>query len=82
MLDDNKRRIHGFEVEAVREAVREKLTKLVKDRQDLETAQTLLRVLYRFESNQVGNPAYPLMGTFSEIATWLGVNSPRDEESS
>jgi len=46
MLDNNKRRIHGFEVEAVREAVREKLAKLVEDEEDLSTAQTLGRVLY------------------------------------
>ncbi len=60
MLDDNKRRIHGFEVDAVREAARERLVKLIDANEDLATAQALGRVLYRFENTVVGNPSYPL----------------------
>ena len=70
MLDDNKRRIHGFEVEAVREAVREKLAKVVENEEDPPTTLALGRVLYRFENTVVGNPVYILMGTFAEIREW------------
>ena len=67
MTDNNKKRLHGFEVEPVRDAVKEKLVRLVRDEGELEVAQVLTRVLFRLQYNQVGNQPYPSMGTFAEI---------------
>ena len=73
---DKRYRLNGEEVEPVMGLVRRQLLDLAEYKGDLGEAELLFRVLYRFETYQVGRPMYPDPVTWETIQGWVGENGP------
>ena len=72
----HRKHVHSWEVPPVAQAIREHLTEQIPTHNDetyLGAYETsLFRVLYRFDTNQPGQPAYPKPETWGTLANYLG----------
>lgn len=64
-------RLNAHEVGPVMETVALRLRELVDARVNMDLAETLFKVLYRFEECKVGRPSYPDPVTWDVIEFWL-----------
>ena len=74
----HRKHVHGWEIMPVAETIRMKLMEMVPlhDPQDILHGDVVeqFHVLYRFENNRVGKPAYPEPETWETLAEYLGMN--------
>jgi len=77
---NHRKHVHEWEIDPVAETLREHLTEMVPlhDQRDILPGEIVeqFHVLYRFENNRVGKPAYPTPETWGTLATYLGVMIP------
>ena len=66
--------INPDEYDDVHRLITEGLFRLLEKRENLSVAETLFRVLFRFDSNRVGPPKYPKEITWQLIHDY--VNGP------
>ncbi len=62
MVHYSRRRRHGLqphEFDPVFRGVTERLTRLLEKRENFPEAESLFKVLWRFNNNRVGPPSYP-----------------------
>jgi hypothetical protein len=74
----HRKHVHGWEIMPVAETIRMKLIEMVPyhDPQEplMGDAIDQFHVLYRFENNRVGRPAYPEPETWETLAEYLNMN--------
>jgi len=74
---NHRKHVHGWEIMPVAETLRGKLIEMVPlhDSRDILPGDVIeqFHVLYRFENNRVGKPAYPEPETWETLAEYLGV---------
>ena len=63
--------INSSEYDAVHSALMDKLILLVETRENFSHAESLFRVLFRFDLNRVGPPKYPREITWQLITEYL-----------
>ena len=66
-----RHRLANIELEPVRIAIRQRLSWLLKERSDFESAEALFRVLFRIKRNASGQPGYPKSLGWAEIEAFL-----------
>jgi len=71
-FSDRRYRLNGDEVGPVMQLVRDRLSDLLLAQDNLAEAEILYRVLYRFETYQVGRPSYPEPVTWDAVEALLG----------
>ena len=68
--------INPSEYDAVHSALMDKLILLVETRENFPHAESLFRVLFRFNLNRVGPPKYPREINWELIADYLNSRAP------
>lgn len=77
-LSDRRYRLNPHEIDPVMDSVKHRLGELTQDKTDLQLAQDLFMVLYRFENYKVGRPSYPEPITWGLIEAWLDTYDKMD----
>ena len=68
---ERRHRIHGVELDPVREAVHADLLRRLRDREDLLTTSILFRFWYRIHVHCRNKPAYPDHETWEAIESYM-----------
>lgn len=72
---ERRHRIHGDEINPVKQAVYAGLLRRLRERDDLLATCTLFRFWYRIETHCRSKPSYPPHDAWEQIETYLGFGS-------
>ena len=75
LYSERRHRIHGDEVEHVKQAVYADLLRRLRERDDLQATCTLFRFWYRIETHCRNKPRYPPHDAWEQIEICLGFGS-------